>query len=276
MKKINSLLVVLLSSLIFSTCAFAQEDPVVATVGETKITKSQLEIYHGARLLQFSNREITKMKSLGDLINREVTLQRARELKLANISSVKDQMDNVLYQAMIAQDLNNAFMKIQVSDEEIQKYYKKNPEYRTSLILLRLPVQPSGKQTQKVYQRAVTLFQQIRSNPKNFDTMAKANSQLSPDINPNMPDIGFQPARQLTPEYNKAITGRDIGYITPPFRTQFGFNIVKITDVKNIQNINKETYKAIIFDIKKQAIMSEYFSSLVDKTKVKVNNKLVK
>lgn len=275
-------LVFTLSLIFFSLNIIAQkpttaiQDQTVATVNGEKISQSQLEIYHRARLLQFSNREITKIKSLGDLINREITLQRAKKAGLQNDPAVKDQMENALFQAQIAKDLNPNFIKIKVTDEEIKTYYQENPEFRTSLILLRLPAQPTPEQVKASYERAISIYQKVREAPQNFDQIAKEYSQLSPDINPNTPDIGFQPARQLSPEYFEAIKSKSIGNIVMPFRTQFGFNIVKITGKKEFSQIDLDLYNAILFDLKKQKIIDQYFEKLAEQSKIKINESLVK
>lgn len=274
MVKLSISLIIL--SFAFSSFAQSKDDAIVALVNKSKILKSELDIYHRARLLQFSNREITKKQSLQDLINREVALQKARRSGLDTIPAVRAQMENALYQAQIAKDLNDEFLKIKIEDSEIKSYYDQNPEYRSSVILLRLPAQPSPEQVQVAYERAGLIYQQARANPKDFNALAKKTSQLSLDMNPNNPDIGFQPARQLSPEYFQAIKGQSMGTIIAPFRTQYGFNIVKVTAVKKYAEIDKDLYKAILFDIKKQRIMDKYFADLKDRAKIKVNEKLIK
>ena len=77
-------------------------------------------------------------------------------------------------------------------------------------------------------------------------------------MNPNSPDIGYQPARQLSPEYFAAINGQSMGSIIAPFRTQYGFNIVKVTGVKKYSEIDKDLYKAIIFDMMIDLAEKEY------------------
>lgn len=248
---------------------------VVATVNGKDIFLSDLEVYHRSRLLSFSDRKITKIKSLGDLINRELTLQKARKNRLDTNPAVRAQMENALYQAQIAKDLNNSFFKIKITDKEIEKYYQTHPEYRTSLILIRIPAQPSKEQVKIAYEQALKVYQKVRENPQNFDAIAKTTSQLSPDINPHAPDIGFQPVKKLAPEYFEAINGKAIGSVVEPFRTQFGYNIVKITGLKPYNKINKDLYHAILFDVKKQSILNQYFSMLTEKAKVKVNKKVI-
>lgn len=274
MKLAFLLILVFITSSVYSQKA--DNKAVVATVNNSRILKSELDTYHRSRLLQFSNRVITKRDSLQDLINREVALQKARRSGLDTVPAVRAQMENALYQAQIAKDLNEEFMKIKVSESDIKSYYNNHPEYKTSVILLRLPAQPSPEQVQTAYERAGLIYQQTRENPQNFDAIARKTSQLSVDINPNNPDIGYQPARQLSPEYFQAIKGKSVGTIVAPFRTQFGFNIVKVTGVKKYSEIDKDLYNAIIFDIRKQKIIDNYFAKLTDRAKIKVNEKLIK
>ena len=50
---------------------------------------------------------------------------------------MKSKMEDVLYHAQLSKDLENSFTKISVSDEDVERYYKQNPEYRSAHILLR-------------------------------------------------------------------------------------------------------------------------------------------
>ena len=120
MKSFFILLVIFSSSLII-----AQNDDkaVVATVNNARILKSELDVYHQSRLMQFTNRNLTKKQSLQDLINREVALQKARKAGLDTEPAVRAQMENALYQAQIAKDLNEDFSKIKISDNEAQEQF---------------------------------------------------------------------------------------------------------------------------------------------------------
>ena len=51
-------------------------------------------------------------------------------------------MEDILYHAQISKDLEKQLGQIQVSEEEVKKYYSDNPEYRTAHILLEQKLLP--------------------------------------------------------------------------------------------------------------------------------------
>jgi peptidyl-prolyl cis-trans isomerase C len=82
--------------------------------------------------------------------------------------------------------------------------------------------------------------------------------------------MGYLPAASYAPEYYEAIKGKSVGHITPPFRTQFGYHIVKVTGIKDFKAINTDLYRKIIFDEKRDAMVSDLFKSLKKKASVKI------
>ncbi|MFL5783554.1 MAG: peptidylprolyl isomerase, partial [Bacteriovoracaceae bacterium] len=86
--------------------------------------------------------------------------------------------------------------------------------------------------------------------------------------------LGFQPPTRLAPEYFEAIKGKSVGSITPPVRTQMGYHIIKVLGVKSYDQIDKNLYKKIIYDKKRDAMIENYFAQLQKGADVKVNGNL--
>jgi parvulin-like peptidyl-prolyl isomerase len=78
-------------------------------------------------------------------------------------------------------------------------------------------------------------------------------------------------ATTLAPEYFVAIKGKSKGHVTSPVRTQFGFHLIKIIDVKKFSDINKDLYKKIIYDNKRDNLMDKHFANLRSKANIKIN-----
>jgi len=263
----------LVSLICFSLVAFAQDkkdDPVVAQVGKNKIRKSTLMKYH-AQNLNFvrSNKKITVESSLDDLVNRIIGIQRGKANKLQKTPAVIKKMNDIIYHAQISKDLEPEFKKIgKISDSEAVKYCKANPEYRTSQILTRLQTNPKKEDVAGAFEQALSLYNELSKNPDNFAKVAQKYSQTQ---NAQVGgDLGFQPKTRLSPEFYENISGKKKGFITKPFRTQYGVHIVKVTDIRDCDDINKDLYKKIIYDIKRDKIIEDYFAKLRSKSKVKV------
>lgn len=266
------ILITALMTLSFSTFSASENDPVVAEVNGKKIKKSSLYKYH-TQNLKFvkSNKKVTLENSLNDLINRIVGIDKAKKGNLHKQPQVIKKMNDIIYHAQISKDLEPKLKGIKVNDKEVKTYYENNPEYRTAQILYRLPVVPKKEEVEKALNQSATLYNEVKKNPENFLKIAQRFSQTSSAQIGG--DLGYQPKTRLTPEFYSAIKGKKVGFITKPFRTQYGVHIVKILGVKKYDQINKNMYKKIIYDIKRDKILEAYFKEERKKAKIKVYSK---
>jgi len=257
---------------IFLNTAFAAKDakdPIVAEVNGTKIKKSTLFRYHNKNLhFVKSDKKATLKNSLNDLIDRIVGIEKAKKANLHKKPSVIKKMNDILYHAQISKDLDPQLKKIKVTDKEVKSYYSKNPEYRTAQILYRLRVAPSKEDVKKATEQSYGIYEVVTKKPESFLVMAAKYSQTS-----NAPiggDLGYQPRAKLTPEFFAAIKNKEVGFITKPFRTQYGFHVVKVLGVKEYKQINIKMYKKIIYDQKRDKILAGYFAKSRKQSKIKL------
>jgi parvulin-like peptidyl-prolyl isomerase len=245
------------------------DDVVIAEVNGAKIYRSELEQYHDQNLNYVGSSAVTKEKSLQDLINRVLGIQKAKKEKLDQDPKVINKMNDILYHAQISKDMEGKLLKITVSDDEVKKYYRTHPEYRTAQILYRLRVNPSAEDVKAALEQMTGIYNEVAQTPDKFLEYASKYSQVA-----NAPmgaDMGFQPAARLTPEYFAAIKNQKDGYITKPFRSQYGYHVVKVLGVKKYEQIDKNMYKKIIYDIKRDALLDEYYKELQKGAKISIS-----
>lgn len=266
MKKLSFAIV----AAMMATSAFAQKD-VIATVNGRSITKKQFEEYHLQNLKFVGQRKITKDVSLQDLINRELGIQRAKKQGTDKAPEVIAKQEDILYHAQISKDLEKELQKITVSDDEVKKYYDENKEYRTAHILYRLRAEPTADEVKAAYAQSLEIHADLQKQPDDFAKYANKFSQTS--AAPVGGDLGFQPPTRLAPEYFEAIKGKPVGYITPPVRSQMGYHIIKVLGVKSYDQIDKNLYKKIIYDKKRDAILEAYYKDLAKGADIKINQK---
>ncbi|EQC52148.1 peptidylprolyl isomerase [Bacteriovorax sp. DB6_IX] len=254
--------------------AFAAKDPVVAEVNGKKIKKSDLDKAYLLNKYVVSNEMVTMKKVLTDLINKEIGIEKAKKAKLDKDPIVQGKMEEVLYHAQVSKDLEPQFKRINVTDKDVQSFYKEFPEYRTAHIMLRVRVIPEKAEIEAAQKKIFELYDQVKKDPKKFGELANKFSQ-SPNAETGG-DIGYKPAFFLAPEYFKAIKGRKVGYITPPVRTQYGYHIIKVLGVKKFEEIQKPAYQKFVYDRKRDKIIDEYFASLRKKANIKILDKQLK
>ncbi len=235
-------------------------DPVVAIVNNVKIYRSDLKAAIEQALMVPTNKKLTTEGILEFMINREVTINKAVKEKLDQDEYVKDRMNDVLFGAVISKDLDKQIGDIKVTDKEVEQYYKTNKEYRTSQILIRLEAIPKKEDVTKAYQVINTLYEQVKKEPGLFEGLAKQYSETAAAKQGG--DMGFVPPTALMPEYFDAIKGNNVGFITAPVRTQYGYHVIKVTGVKDYKEIDMNLYKKIVFDIKREQVLENYFQSL--------------
>lgn len=249
------------------------QNQVVATVNGRTITKKQFEDYHLQNLKFVGQRKITKEVSLQDLINRELGIQKAKKTGLDKDPVVVAKQEDILYHAQISKDLEGEFKKITVTDSDVEKYYEENKEYRTAHILYRLRVEPTPEEVKAAFTQSMDIYSTLEKSPEDFAKLANKFSQTS--AAPVGGDLGFQPPTMLAAEYFEAIKGQKVGYITKPVRTQMGYHVIKILGVKTFNQIDKNLYKKIIYDKKRDAMIENYFKSLAKGVDIKTNPNLL-
>jgi len=265
---------VLLATILFSPLSFSQADPTVATVNGVKIKKSALDKAFYQNTLYVSDKIVSKEKVLKDLMNKILGVSKAKKAGLDKDPVVKSKMEDVLYHAQISKDLESKLKKIEVSDNDVKKYYKSHPEYRTAHILFRVTANPEKNEVLAAQEQALKVYQALKKSPDKFGELAARYSQSA--TAPNGGDMGFQPSIRMAPEYFQAINGKSDGFISPPVRTQFGYHIVKVLAKKNFDTINMGQYKKIVYDKKRDKILEGYFAGLRKNAKIKINKKYLK
>ncbi|MCX6352278.1 MAG: peptidylprolyl isomerase [Bacteroidetes bacterium] len=101
-------------------------------------------------------------------------------------------------------------------------------ELRTSHILITVSPSASPKDTMIAYKKAMDVYMKVRKGD-DFVELAKKYSN-DPSASYNGGDINFFTAFQVIYPFEKAAFAlRDIGDISVPVRTQFGYHIIKLT-----------------------------------------------
>ncbi len=249
-------------------------DAVVATVNGVDIKVGQFRQAMEQNLMFVSDKIVTPEKVLYDIINREIGIKKAKEENLQNDPVVKAKMEDVLYHAKISKDLEKKLQGITVSDREAQEYYSKFKEYRTAHILFRIRVVPEKAEVEEAMKKALEVYKQLQAKPQDWPELANKYSQSS--TAPAAGDLGFLPAVKYAPEFFKAINGKPVGYIAPPTRTQFGYHVIKVLGVKEWKEVDPAIYKKIVYDVKRDKILDEYFTESRKGAQIKINKELLK
>lgn len=217
----------------------------------------------------------TKKQVLEDLIKREAAIQEARRLKIDQDAATQDRINNVLFYSVIEKKLGTEFDKITLSDAEAKSWYEKHPEVRTSHIFIALPPDATAEEEQKASKKLNELLSEIKTGRASFAEAAQKNSE-----DPSAAvggDLDYRMKDRLDPNYYKAALklGKS-GDMSGPVRSSFGLHLIRLTAKHSWSETDRIHVKKIIFEERRQEIVSKYLNDLRQKANVSVNEKAVK
>ncbi|UVW27069.1 SurA N-terminal domain-containing protein [Massilia sp. H6] len=160
--------------------------------------------------------------------------------------------------------------QVQVSDAEVSEYYNKNlknyttPEQRSaSHILINLARDAKPADVAAAKAKAEAALAEVRANPANFADIARAQSQDAGSAQAGG-DLGVVEKGTFVKPVEDAIFALKEGETSALVQSEFGYHIIKVTEVKPAEQKPLESAKAdIAADLKKQK-MSKKYSELAE------------
>ncbi|MDH4449575.1 MAG: peptidylprolyl isomerase [Rhodoferax sp.] len=196
-----------------------------------------------------------------EVIAREIFVQEAQARGLDVTDDFKAQMELTRQSILIRELFNDYQQKHPVTDEDTKAEYDKfasanaGKEYRARHILVE-------KEDQ-----AKALIAQIKKGAK-FEDLAKKNSK-DPGSGANGGDLDWANASSYVKEFSDALTGLAKGKLTDaPVKSQFGYHIIRLDDVREAQLPKYEDVKAQIAQQLQQQKLAKYQEDLRAKAKV--------
>ncbi len=268
---------VALAFVIATAPAIAQDktqDHIVATVGEKKITLKEFNGKYEEVLKQTINPPSREL-FLEDLVRYEMGVQEANKRQLESDPIVKERIRQEMYKGLIERELGKRISDIKVNESEMKSYYSKNPEIRTSHILIEFKPDATAEQRAAAKARAQEIHDEIRKSKRPFEELV---ALYSDDVlsKKNGGDVGWQSGMTLVPNYYQAILKMKVGEVKGLIETQYGYHVVKVTGRRGYADANKRQIRAAVFDEKRKTLFDEYFAKLRRNYKVEMNKAALK
>lgn len=260
--------------MLISVQSYAQRNEVVAQIGKKTITLEEFNKKYDEVKSQTINPPAREL-FLEDLIRYEVGLQEAQKKNMQKDPAVLERFNQEMYKALLERELGPRIQKIQVSDKEMQAWYAKNPELRTSHILIEYKPGATQAQIAEAKKRATEILEEVKKSKRPFEELVKLYSDdaLSKQAGG---DIGWQSRVTLVPGYYDAAVTMKVGEVRGLVESQFGFHIIKLTGRRSYENANKRQIRAAVFDEKRKALFNEYFNKLKQSYSIKENPSALK
>lgn len=254
--------------ILLSVNVFAGDDTVLAKVGDTRITLSDLNriIGHYTPEQQeiISNSPENKVRLLKKLVQEKVLAADAKKLGIDKDPGVREQIE-ILTNNQLASELlkREVADKISVSDDEARIYYQlhkddfKTPEtVRVRHILVKVDKDAGEEAKKTAKEKALSLLTRIRGG-ENFEKIAEESSDDAAS-RPKGGDLGFFPKGKMVPEFEKASFGLKPGEVSDIVETKYGYHIIKCEEKRAAGFIPFENArKGIIERITKETTASK-------------------
>ena len=162
-------------------------------------------------------------------------------------------------------DMESVKKSITVSDADLKSYYDQNiqrlsgaEERRASHILITAPTTALDTDRQKAKARATELLTLVKKSPDSFADVARKNSQDTGSA-PSGGDLDFFARNAMVKPFSDAAFSLMKGDISDVVESEFGYHIIKLTDIKSPKQRSFEEMKAELeADVKKQQAQKKF------------------
>jgi peptidyl-prolyl cis-trans isomerase C len=196
-----------------------------------------------------------------ELINREVLIQEADKLGLSSSADVKSQIDNARQSIVIRALVQDYLKKHPVPDADIQAEYDKfkaqagDKEYHSRHILV------------EKEDDAKAIITKLKAGEK-FEDLAKQSKD--PGSANNGGDLDWASPASFVKPFSDAMVALQKGQVTEaPVKTQFGYHVIKLEDVRPAKVPVFEEVKPKIAESLQQKKLQEYQQNLRKAAKIK-------
>lgn len=219
----NWLLVLMLLPFI----AFSQSSAdIVLTIDGESVTKEEFE-----NIYKKNNRDsLVTQKALDDymelFINFKLKVHAAKELGLDTVKKFVNELAG--YRTQLARPYLTDTDKL--NDLMKEAYSFMGEEVRASHILVKCDANASPQDTLKAFNKIMELRKRINAG-EDFTNVAKSTGgSEDPSVTSNGGDLGYFTAFQMVYPFEKAAYAAKVGELSMPFRTRYGYHILKLTD----------------------------------------------
>lgn len=219
-------------------------DPVVITIGTTKVTKSEYETFINALppQIQTEAKGPNKRKVAEQYAELRMMAGEARKRKIDQTAASKVQIEFQVDQMLAQMLFRELQSSVKVDDAAVQKYYDEHKneyeEVKARHILVRfkdsrVPLREGQKELSDA--EALAKAQEIKKKldaGADFAATAKADSDDT-GTGAQGGDLGQFGRGQMVPEFDTAVFAQPIGKVGDPVKSAFGYHLIKVDERKS-------------------------------------------
>lgn len=198
------------------------------------------------------------------------------ELKKLTIPQYQQELkEDILIDAVFRRELGEG---IKITDKQVEEYFKKNPlqfsseeQRRASVILIKVDPKAGSAGDRKARQELQKIAGKLKKGG-DFAELAQTHSQDS--IAKRGGDLGFFTKDRMFGPFSKLAFKLDVGEVSEIFRTQHGYQILKVTGKKAGKKgtlaSEKENIRKILTDQEIKTKSQPFLKALRKKASIKI------
>lgn len=247
------------------------ENKILAIVNNVQIKESDVEEAINrfpAERRSYFNSPVAREQLLEQIISYELMYNHGKELGIESSEEFLVQIEKAKKEILTQMTINSELSKITVSEEEIKEYYENNKEkfqeaeqVRAKHILV------------DTEEEAKSIKAQIEGG-LSFEEAAQNNSKCPSASNGG--DLGFFTRGRMVPEFENAAFELNVGEVSAPVQTQFGFHLIKVEEKKEASVKAFEEVEQMIGGTVLQEKQASKYYELVEELKGKFNVQMYK
>ncbi|MDU2115815.1 MAG: peptidylprolyl isomerase [Peptoniphilus lacydonensis] len=162
--------------------------------------------------------------------------------------------------------LGKLFATVDVTEDEVKKFYEENKEAfkeKESANASHILVSEEDK--------AREIYEKVKDG-EDFETLAKKNSTCPSKEKGG--DLGTFTRGQMVKEFEDAVFENEVGTVTEPVKTQFGYHIIKINEKNEGRDLEFDEVKDKIFSQLKRQKEQDLYNKKIEELKEKYDVKM--
>lgn len=239
------------------------ENKILANVGGNPIYNSEVDEVVRAYASRGQNFDSEQGRAmiLDQLIGKKLLVLDAKKNLMEHNAEFKAQLEQIKNEMLANFNVAKVFEKVEVKDEEIKAYYDENKAQFVS-----------GESVSASHilvdseEKAEEILKSIEAGEVSFEDAARTNSSCPSGQNGGA--LGEFTKGQMVPEFDKAVFSMEVGEISKPVKTQFGFHIIKLTAKNESSEMAFDDVKGQIENALMQEKRQKAYDSKINQLKI--------
>ena len=250
-------ILIILSLVLIQSNTWAQDNSPIFTYGKDTVYQEEfMRVFNKNRRSDAKPSKAEIEEYLELYIKFKLKVQQAYDMGMQNDQQFLDEL------AMYRKQLAKPYLTDKSVNERLMKeaYERSKQEIRAAHILVLCPEDASPADTLAALKKIENYRQRAINGKQEFEELAFMLSD-DPSAKNNKGDLGYFTAFNMIYPFENAAYNTEVNSISKPFRTRFGYHIVKVYDKRPVLN-----------DVQVAHIMIKYYNDMdVDSAKRRIN-----